>query len=170
MDAFEINRLFSDQKFMKKYLKKDYIRFYDGRVQATHAKLTCHTLTYKLIDFSKAELVIEGYIEGLGANLVAGNNIAPQNGNYSLARDVKISFNNNEVEHNREPRFTTSYLNLLEYSEDYANSIAQQHGFYKQTSNVIRAQVNDQRRERILGTFAANQISCNCNNIVKTYK
>ena len=33
MDAFEINRLFSDQKFMKKYLKKDYIRVYDGRVQ-----------------------------------------------------------------------------------------------------------------------------------------
>ena len=57
MDAFEINRLFSDQKFMKKYLKKDYIRVYDGRVQATHAKLTCHTLTDKLIDFSKGELV-----------------------------------------------------------------------------------------------------------------
>ena len=41
---------------MKKYLKKDYIRVYDGRVQETHAKLTCHTLTDKLIDFQRGNL------------------------------------------------------------------------------------------------------------------
>ena len=58
MDAFVINRLFSDQKFMKKYLKKDYIRVYDGRSDETRAKLTCHTLADKLIDFSNGELII----------------------------------------------------------------------------------------------------------------
>ena len=73
MDAFEINRLFSDQKFMKKYLKKDYIRVYDGRVQATHAKLTCHTLTDKLIDFSKGELIIVGHIVCWWNILAAGH-------------------------------------------------------------------------------------------------
>ena len=114
---------------MKKYLKKDYIRAYDGRVQPTHATLIFHTLTDKLIDFSKCELVVEGYIEGIGANLDAGNNVTLQYGNYSLVRYVKTSFNDNEFEQNREPLFTTSYLNLLQYSEDYANSIAQQHVF-----------------------------------------
>ena len=118
-------------------MKKDCIRAYDGRVQATHAKLTCHTLTDKLIDFSKRELVIEGYIEGVGGNLAINSDISLRNGNYSLVRDVKVSFSNNEVEHNWEALFTTSYLNLLEYSEDYTKSIALQHGFYKQISNFI---------------------------------
>ena len=59
MDSIAINQLFSDQKAYEKVCQKDYIRVYEGRVQHNHAKLTCHTLTDKLIDFSKGELVLE---------------------------------------------------------------------------------------------------------------
>ena len=37
-----------------------------------HAKLTCHTLTDKLIDFSQGELVINGYIQSTTGNALAG--------------------------------------------------------------------------------------------------
>ena len=103
-------------------------------------------------------------IEGVGGNLTVNSDISLQNGNYSLVRDVKVSFNNNEVEHNREPLFTTSYLNLLEYSDDYTKSIALQHGFYKQISNEIIPTANpapaivlnvNERRAIIRGVFDA---------------
>ena len=89
MDAVEIQRLFSDQKHMKKYVKKDYIRVYDGRVRADGAKLPCHTLTDKLIDFSQGELVISGYIESTTGNALAGAAvIGIQSGFYSILRDM----------------------------------------------------------------------------------
>ena len=53
----------------------------------------------------------------------------------------KISFNNNEVEHNREPLFPTTYLNLLEYSPDYASSVAVQYGFVEDTAREIQQQL-----------------------------
>ena len=40
-------------------------------------------------------------------------------------------------EHNREPLFTTTYLNLLEYSPDYASSVAVQYGFIKDTAHGL---------------------------------
>ena len=158
MDVFEIERLFSDQRRMKKYAKKDYIRVYDGRIQADHAKLTCHTLTDKLIDYSQGELVLEGYMESTTANnLAAGNDISTQNGFYSVLKDVKISFNNNEVEHNREPLFTTTYLNMLEYSPDYASSVAVQYGFIKDTRAANTVGNNTLRNNIARGAFADNR-------------
>ena len=54
-----------------------------------------------------------------------------QNGTNSLFADVKVSFNNNEVEHNRRCDLSTTWLNMLEYSPDYAASNAVQWGFVK---------------------------------------
>ena len=157
MDAYEISRLFGDQKHMKKYVKKDYIRVYDGRVQANHAKLTCHTLTDKLIDFSKGELILSGYMESTTAVVLAGGmDISIQNGCYSVLSDVKISFNNNEVEHNREPLFSTTYLNWLEFSPDYTQSVAEQYGF---SADVNGADGDEAGRRNNLfrGVFANNR-------------
>ena len=109
MDAVEISRLFRDQKRIKIFVKKDHIRVYDGRIQADHAKLTCHSLTDKLIDFSKGKLELTGHIVGTGNALIQAAVIGIQTGFYLVVRDVKISFNNNKVEHNREPLFTATY-------------------------------------------------------------
>ena len=94
-------------------------------------------MTDKLIDFSKGELIITGYIiSTTGTALAVNQEISLQNGNYSVLKDVKVSFNNNEVEHNREPLYTATYLNLLEYSDDYTKSIGLQYGFDKDTVNA----------------------------------
>ena len=97
-------------------------------------------MTDKLIDFSKRELIVEGYIISTTATpLAAKQEIGLQNGNYSVLKDVKISFNNNEIEHTREPLYTTTYLNLLQYSDDYSKSIATQYGFDKDTRNATNS-------------------------------
>ena len=160
MDAIEMNRLFNDQKTMKRYVKKDYIRVYDGRVQGDHAKLTCHTLTDKLIDFSQGELVVVGSVQSTtGTPLANNDDISIQNGFYSILKDVKISFNNNEVEHNREPLFTTTYLNLLEYSPDYASSLAVQYGFIKDTGLGNTQAINTVKNGLSRGTFTVAPVS-----------
>ena len=92
-------------------------------MQGYHAKLACHTLSDKLIDFSQGELVISGSVTSTTEKALGNNqDIGIQNWFYSILADVRILLNNNEVEHNREPIFTTTYLNLLEYSPDYASS------------------------------------------------
>ena len=80
---------------MKKYVKEDYTRVLDGRARADGVKLTCHTLTDKLIDFSQGELGISGYIKSATGNALAGATIIGiQTGFYSILIGIKISFNN----------------------------------------------------------------------------
>ena len=128
MDITEIISLFNDQMKIKKYLKKDYIKTYpeSQNAGATHVVFRCHALTDKLIDYSDSYFLFRGYLTA-----AAGDVIGLQNGSNCLFKDVKLSFNNNEVEHNRRPYLSTTWLNLLEFSPDYAGSIAVQHGFIK---------------------------------------
>ena len=127
MDSYEINSLFNDQHKLKNYIKKDLVRVYDTVLQpgSNRAKFTCHTLTNKLIDYSDAFILFEGYISSTTGTAIADNDIVSiQNGSNSLFTDVKVSFNNNEVEHNRRPDISTTWLNMLECSPDYATSVA----------------------------------------------
>ena len=113
-------------------------------------------MTDKLIDFLKGELVIEDYIIlTTGSPLAANQEIGLLNGNYSVLKDVKISFNNNEVEHNREPLYATTYLNLLEDSDDYSKSIATQYGFDKDTTNTINSVRYVAQKDLVRGSFDA---------------
>ena len=129
MDITEIISLFNDQMKIKKYLKKDYIKTYpeSQNAGATHVVFRCHALTDKLIDYSDSYFLFKGYLTAAAA----GDMIALQNGSNCIFKDVKLSFNNNEVEHNRRPYLSTTWLNLLEFSPDYAGSVAVQHGFVK---------------------------------------
>ena len=134
MDSLEINSLFNDQQKLKVYVKKDLVRVYDSVLQpgSNRLKFTCHTLVNKLMDYSEAFVFFEGYITDTTGTALANNDIISiQNGTNSLFSDVKLSFNNNEVEHNRRPDISTTWLNLLEYSPDYAASNAVQWGFVK---------------------------------------
>ena len=155
MDGIGIQRLFNDQKHMKKYVKKDYIHVYDGCVQGDHAKLTCHAQTDKVIDFSEGELEISGFVTSTTGTVLDNNqDIGIQNGFYLILKDDKISSNNNEAEHNREPIFTSTYLNLLEYLPDYASSTAVQYGLVKDTDRANVAAINTVRNGISRGDFA----------------
>ena len=64
--------------------------------------------------------MLRGKIESATADaLVADNDICIKNGSNSIVSDVTIRLNNNEVDKNRYAYLTTTYLNLLEYSDDY---------------------------------------------------
>ena len=52
-----------------------------------------------------------------------------QNGTYATLKDNNISFNNNRVKHNREPMKLTTYLNFLENSPYYTESVVVHYGF-----------------------------------------
>ena len=71
MNAVGIRGLSTNQKNIKKYVKKDYTRVYDGRVLADGAKYPCYTLTDELIDFSQSDFVISGCIESSTGNTLA---------------------------------------------------------------------------------------------------
>ena len=134
MDNVEIHALFNDQKKYKTYIKRDLVRVYDSVLQpgSNRLKFTCHHLVNKLIDYSEGFILFEGYITSTTATaLNTGDIVDIQNGTNSLFTDVKVSFNNNEVEHNRRPDISTTWFNLLEYSPDYAGSNAVQYGFVK---------------------------------------
>ena len=48
---------------LAKYVKNDFMKIHHGDIDASTVKLTCTTRTVKLIDCSKGELIIRGYIE-----------------------------------------------------------------------------------------------------------
>ena len=134
MDSFEIHSLFNDQQRFKTYVKKDLVRVYDSVLQpgSNRLKFTCHTLVNKLMDYSEGFILINGYIASTTGTALANNDVVSiQNRTNSLFRDVKLSFNNNQVEHNTRPDISTTWLNLIEYSPDYAGSNAVQYGFVK---------------------------------------
>ena len=102
-------------------------------------------MTDKFIDFSKGELVVEDYIISITATPRASTQeVALQNRNYSVLKDVKVSFNNNEVVHNREPLYT-----------DYSKSIATQYGFDKDTINGTNAERYVAQKGLVRGAFYA---------------
>ena len=116
-------------------LKKDWIRTYDQTLNAgaTRVKFICHSLVNKLIQFSDGYFLFQGHIESTTATAITDqDNIGIKN--CSVFKDIKISFNNNQVEHLRNPMMSTTFLNMLEYSTDYARSIATESGFVKDTS------------------------------------
>ena len=154
-----IQRQFSDQKHMKKYVKKEYIQVYDERMRADGAKSTCHTLTDKLIDFSQRELVVGGYIESTTGNALAKPAvIGIQNGFHSVPKDTRILINNNEDEHNREQLFTTTFQNLPEYCPDYASSVSVQYGFIKDTDDNVVAAIHEIRNCVSRDTFTYGEL------------
>ena len=61
----------------------------------------------------------------IGENTITDNNvIGIQKSTYTTLKDIKISSNNNDAEYNREPMYSTTFLNFLEYSPDYTESNA----------------------------------------------
>ena len=94
-----------------------------------------HTLTNKLIGFSDGFILFTGRIDSAAAPAPGANSDEDLVGlqNNAIFKDVKVSFSNNEVEHNRNPGLSTTWLNLFEYSDEYTSSVATQWGYAKDT-------------------------------------
>ena len=88
-----------------------------------------------------------------------------QNGTNTLFSSVKVSMNDTELEHNKRVDLGT-FVNLLEYSPDYASSIDTQSGFSRDTVTTPVDGNNPSYRARasVVGTIdnGTHQVSLHC--------
>ena len=132
MNATDIHNLFNNSKELQKYVLKDLVTDEpDGRPgnNTTVIKFNCKTFTSQLLQWGEGFLIFRGNLQrAAGGDWPDDQVVTIQNGTNSLFESVKVSMNNNEVEHNRRADFGT-FVNLLEYSPDYTSSIATASGF-----------------------------------------
>lgn len=74
-----------------------------------------------------------------GASYADGNRIAPINGSHCLIRHMMIKSTGKIVYDTDNLHNVTQVKNLLEYSDDYARSVAKNSLWYLDTSNVLEA-------------------------------
>ena len=140
MDVTEIENLFNNPTELKKFIKKDLIRTDPSQninENTTEIIFDCRTLTDKLIQLSDGYIILNGHFtRNDGANFAAGAAAIAasiQNGTNTLFTSCKVSLNNNEVEHNQRCDLAGTFVNMFEYSPDYAESIGILEGFTKDT-------------------------------------
>lgn len=138
MDAPKIASLFEDQAILPKFKNKRWVRIQDTNNGNYNSpiKYNCKNMQDKLVDYSQGYIKITGYIASSTATaLAAANDVGLQNGSNSVINTATVRFNNSEVDKNHHVYFTTTILNLAEYSPDYASSFAVQYGFAKDTTH-----------------------------------
>ena len=169
MDATDIHNLFNNSKELQKYVLKDLVTDEaDCRpgTNTTVIKFNCKTFTSQLVQWGEGFLIFRGNLQrAAGGDWGDDQVVTIQNGTNTLFESVKVSMNNNEVEHNRRADFGT-FVNLLEYSPDYASSIATASGFVKDVA-VTPADENDpsyKLRSSVVGEFAnaTHTVPLNC--------
>ena len=169
MDASDLHNLFNEHKELKKYVTKDLVTDdLDGRqgAHATNIIFTCKTFTSKLLQWGEGFLIFKGHLErAAGGNWGDVVVVNIQNGTNTLFTSVKGSMNDVEVEHNRRANLGT-FVNLLEYSPDYASSIAINAGFARDVVSTP-ADADDAShsvRSSVVGAFdnGTRQVALHC--------
>ena len=169
MDASDLHSLFSVHNELKKYVTKDLVTDDpDGRQgnHTTNITFTCKTFTSQLLQWGEGFLIFKGHLErAAGGNWADDSVVGIQNGTNTLFTSVKVSMNDTEVEHNRRADFGT-FVNLLEYSPDYASSIATQSGFARDIVTTPRDadDSSHQIRASVVGAFdnGTHQVALHC--------
>jgi hypothetical protein len=161
MDYQVIANLFSKDEILPKYRYKRWVRISDSNNGDYNPpiKYYCKTVADKLVDYSSGYIILEGVIESTTANnLDPGNNIAIKNGSNSIVSEATVRLNNDEVDKNRYIYLTTTYLNLLEYSDDYTKN-AIQYGFARDTADGATSTGCALRKNAIVTGFADHRFN-----------
>ena len=169
MDASDLHNLFNEHKELKKYVTKDLVTDDpDGRqgAHATNIIFTCKTFTSKLLQWGEGFLIFKGHLErAAGGNWGDDVVVNIQNGTNTLFTSVKVSMNDVEVEHNRRADLGT-FVNLLEYSPDYASSIAINAGFARDvvSTPADAEDASHSVRSSVVGAFdnGTHQVALHC--------
>ena len=161
MDYQDIESLFNKDQVLPKYKHKRWVKIQDtnnGNYNSP-VKYYCKTVADKLVDYSQGYILLDGYIISNDAqhDLTDGN-IAIKNGSNSVVFEATVRMNNNEVDKNRFVYLTTTYLNLLEYSEDYTKN-ALQYAFAKDTTSGADTTGATLRKHATSFGFAANRFN-----------
>ena len=133
-DFQSINALFDKQEFLPKYKHKRWVKIQDNNINNYEApiKYNCKNVQDKLVDYRDGYVLLTGQLVSTTNDaLAAGNNIGIKNGSNCVVKTATVYLNNVEINKNHHVYLTTNILNLVEYSDDYARSTAEQYAFAK---------------------------------------
>ena len=159
-DSNDIERIFQHELKLPKYKTKRWIVIPDSNNNQYNQPLSynCKEHKDKLVTYHNGYIRIKGYIKSTTAtDLAANNEIAFKNGYYSIVEDCRVTIENTEIDHTKFNYLTMTILNLFEYSNDYAISIAESYGFAKDNKNVVADNNGHKKRKLFLGEFATNK-------------
>jgi len=161
-DSTDIERLFQKNMKLPKYKTKRWIIIPDRNNNNNNQLLSYNCIDHKdkLIAYHNGYIRIKGYIQSTVDNtaLEANSDIAFKNGNYCIIDNCKVDIEHVPIDNSEFNYITMTVLNLFEYSNDYAISIAESYGFVKDTKNVAAdnggQNVGHTKRKLFLGAFA----------------
>ena len=160
MDYLDINRLMSEDVTLPKYKYKRWVRIQDssnGNYNEA-VKYNCKTIADKLVDYKSGYIYLTGAIKASSAaqNLAAANQISFKNGSNSIIETATVRLNNTEIDKNHRVYLTTTYLNLLEYSNDYLKN-AKQYAFDEDDEPTQTRDKSSRRKAMTNVGFVNNQ-------------
>jgi hypothetical protein len=160
MDSQRIESLFSKEQVLPKYKYKRWVRLPDSNNNDYYPpiKYYCKTVTKNLIDYSSGYIIIEGSIVSTTDTDLDDGNIAIKNGSNSVVSEVIVRLNNDEVDKNRYVHLTSTYLNLLEYSDDFTKN-ALQYAFAKDSTSGADSTGSTLRKDAIQIGFANHRLN-----------
>ena len=155
-DSNDIERIFQHELKLPKYKTKRWIIIPDSNNNNYNQLLSynCKEHKDKLVAYHNGYIRIKGNIKSTTATDLQGNNeIAFKNGNNSIVEDCRVVIENTDIDHSKYNYLTMTVLNLFEYSNDYAISIAESYGFAKDNKNVVTDNNGHTKRKQFLGEF-----------------
>ena len=162
MDYQKIGELFSKQEILPKYKYMRWIKIQDTNNGNYNSpiKYNAKTIADNLVDYQEGFIIVHGKVKSTtGTALQDTDVIGIKNGSYSIVSEFTVRLNNVEVDKNRYVFLTSTILNLLEYSDDYATSIATQYGFAKDSSSDTTSTGVALRKSIMQTDFANDEIS-----------
>ena len=139
MDFVEIRELIGTSAVSDypKYADKRWVKIQDSNYgnYDDPIKYNCRTVRDKLVSYHDGFILVKCKIKSSTATaLTAAADIALRNGSNSLVQKALVNFENKEIDNSLHNYLTTTMLNMLEYSDDYARSVAEKYGFAKDSA------------------------------------
>jgi len=162
-DSNDIERLFQKEFRLPKYKTKRWVTINDQNRNVYNdsnlVKYDCRPHKEELVAYHNGYILIKGYIQStvVGTALQNTDNIAHKNGNYSIIDHCIVKIENSTVDVSQYVYLTMTVLNLFEYSNDYAISIAEAYGFAKDNKNVAADNTGNTKRKQLLDAFATDK-------------
>jgi len=161
-DSNEIERLFTNELELSKYKQKRWVRVPDSNKSNYNQPIlyNCRDHKDKLVSYHDGYILVKIKISS-STNTVLLNtaDVALKNGNNCVIEDCRVRIEGTEIDQSRMNYITMTYLNLIEYSDDYAKSIAESYGFAKDNSATATDNAGHTKRKLFRGAFNTGKFS-----------
>ena len=151
MESQKINNLINEDKYSKYQTKKYYVinDLSKGTYNnSQNIRYLTTSLKSHLCDYSDAFIIVEGTVRASvtdntnDTNVNFGNAIVHAFKNCSLFRAATIEINNVQVDNNKNLNIVMPMCNLIEYSNNYSDSVGSLYDFKRDETTDITANIS----------------------------